>query len=120
MNSRISELQALVTTDKKTVIQVCTDGYSKDGINVLVGIDENGRLSGIEFVSLGETPGLGSKTTLPDHTNKFQGVSGAITMDKAGEGTYIAPVTGASYSSKAVFNAVAAALAQYAEIGGAF
>ena len=68
-----------------------------------------------------ETPGLGSKTTLPDHTNKFQGVSGTITSDKAStEGTYIAPVTGASYSSKAVFNAVAAALAQYAEIGGAF
>ncbi|MBR2098889.1 MAG: FMN-binding protein [Firmicutes bacterium] len=41
-------------------------------------------------------------------------------MDKEGEGTYIAPVTGASYSSKAVFNAVSAALAQYEQIGGNF
>ena len=31
-----------------------------------------------------------------------------------------APVTGASYSSKAVFNAVSAALAQFEQIGGSF
>ena len=90
-------------------------------VTVMTGMDADGVIQNIKVTDASnETPGLGSKTTLPDHTNKFQGVSGTITMDKAGEGTYIAPVTGASYSSKAVFNAVAAALAQYAEIGGAF
>lgn len=90
-------------------------------VTVMTGMDANGVIQNIKVTDASnETPGLGSKTTLPDHTNKFQGASGAITMDKAGEGTYIAPVTGATYSSKAVFNAVSAALAQYAEIGGAF
>ena len=84
-------------------------------------MDADGVIQNIKVTDASnETPGLGSKTTLPDHTNKFQGVSGTITMDKEGEGTYIAPVTGASYSSKAVFNAVSAALAQYEQIGGNF
>ncbi|MBR2264706.1 MAG: FMN-binding protein [Firmicutes bacterium] len=91
-------------------------------VTVMTGMDADGVIQNIKVTDASnETPGLGSKTTLPDHTNKFQGVSGTITSDKAStEGTYIAPVTGASYSSKAVFNAVSAALAQYAEIGGAF
>lgn len=77
-----------VTPDKKTVIQVCTDGYSKDGIDILVGFDEQGAISGIEFVSLGETPGLGSKVRdeadfrrqfyrLTEPSDSFDAVSGA-------------------------------------------
>ena len=89
-------------------------------VTVMTGLDADGVIQNIKVTDASnETPGLGSKTTLPDHTNKFQGVSGTITMDKEGEGAYIAPVTGASYSSKAVFNAVSAALKQYAAMGGA-
>ncbi len=90
-------------------------------VTVMTGMDAEGVIQNIKVTDASnETPGLGSKTTLPDHTNKFQGVSGTITMDKEADGTYIAPVTGASYSSKAVFNAVSAALAQYEQIGGSF
>ena len=61
-NFGYDEIQKIaVTSDGKTIIQVIADGYSKDGINILVGIDENGVLSGISFISLGETPGLGTK-----------------------------------------------------------
>ena len=97
-----------VTPDKKTVIQVCTDGYSKDGINVLVGIDENGRLSGIEFVSLGETPGLGSKVRdEEDFRKQFIGA------EKASES--FDAISGATYSSNGMKHAVDTALNVYNE-----
>ena len=97
-----------VTPDKKTVIQVCTDGYSKDGINVLVGIDENGKLSGIEFVSLGETPGLGSKVRdEEDFRKQFIGA------EKAPES--FDTISGATYSSNGMKHAVDTALNVYNE-----
>ena len=37
-----------VTPNGRTAIQVVADGYSKGGINILVGIDENGKISGTE------------------------------------------------------------------------
>ena len=96
-----------VTPDKKTVIQVCTDGYSKDGINILVGIDENGAVSGIEFVSLGETPGLGSKVRdIPEFRTQFYGADSpqSVSFDA---------VSGATFSSRGMEKAVVAALSVY-------
>lgn len=95
-----------VTPDGKTAVQVCTDGYSKDGINVLVGIDENGTVSGIEFVSLGETPGLGSKVRdIPEFRKQFYGASAPdVPLDA---------VSGATFSSKGMKKAVDTALEVY-------
>ncbi len=95
-----------VTSDGKTAVQVCTDGYSKDGINILVGIDENGKISGIEFVSLGETPGLGSKVRdIPDFRKQFYGASDTpVNLDA---------VSGATFSSKGMQKAVNEALEVY-------
>lgn len=92
-------------------------------IVVMTGIDADGNIIKIKVTDASnETPGLGSKTTLPDHAAKFVGAK-SITMDKdaaTGDVTYTAPVTGATYSSKGVFNAVSAALEQFEKIGGAF
>ena len=97
-----------VTPDKKTVVQVCTDGYSKEGINILVGIDETGAVSGIEFVSLGETPGLGSKVRdQEDFRKQFYGLT-------APSETFDA-VSGATFSSKGMKHAVDTALKAYNE-----
>lgn len=95
-----------VTPDGKTAVQVCTDGYSKEGINILVGIDENGAVSGIEFVSLGETPGLGSKVRdIPDFREQFYGKSAyPVELDA---------ISGATFSSKGMQNAVSTALEVY-------
>ena len=104
------EVQAIaVTSDGKTVVQVCTDGYSKDGINILVGIDENGVLTGISFISLGETPGLGSK--VKDNPsfikNNFIGLTEAPeTIDS---------ISGATFSSNGMKKAVEIAMNVYNE-----
>lgn len=97
-----------VTPDGKTAVQVVADGYSKDGINVLIGIDENGVLSGIEFVSLGETPGLGSKVRdNADFREQFYGASETdVPLDS---------ISGATFSSKGMKKAVDTALKVYTE-----
>jgi len=95
-----------VTADGRTAVQVIADGYSKGGINILVGIDPDGKVSGIEFVSLGETPGLGSKVR--DNAafrEQFYGQSGPdVTLDAE---------SGATYSSKGMKKAVDTALEAY-------
>ena len=96
-----------VTPDKKTAVQVVADGYSKGGINILVGIDENGEISGIEFVSLGETPGLGSKVRdIPTFREQFYGKSNSNQVE-------LDAVSGATFSSKGMEKAVNTALDAY-------
>lgn len=97
-----------VTPDGKTAVQVVADGYSKGGINVLVGIDENGALSGIEFVSLGETPGLGSK--IRDNADFREQFYGATETDVP-----LDSISGATFSSKGMKKAVDTALKVYTE-----
>lgn len=95
-----------VTPDGRTAVQVIADGYSKGGINILVGIDADGKVSGIEFVSLGETPGLGSKVRdIPDFRERFYG--------KDTSPVEVDGISGATFSSKGMMKAVSLALEAY-------
>lgn len=97
-----------VTNDGRVAMQLIVDGYEKDGINVLIGIDENGALSGIEFVSLADTPGLGSKVRdLPEFRKQFYGQTEVQESFDA--------VSGATYSSNGMKHAVDTALTAYSE-----
>lgn len=109
MKCKYDEIESIaVTPNKQTVIQVCSDGYSKGGINILVGIDENGAVSGIEFVSLGETPGLGSKVRdQEDFRKQFYGKTEPTEEFDA--------ISGATFSSKGMKHAVDTALKVYNE-----
>ena len=103
------EIQTIaVTPDKKAVLQVCTDGYSKDGIDILVGFDEQGSITGIEFVSLGETPGLGSKIRdEADFRKQFYGLDSPLDSFDA--------ISGATFSSNGMKHAVDTAIKAYNE-----
>jgi electron transport complex protein RnfG len=108
-NFGCSEIESIaVTADNKTAFQLCVDGYSKGGIEVLVGIDENGQVCGIEFVSLGETPGLGTKVR--DTASFREQFIGASDTDYAFD-----TITGATYSSKGMKHAVDTAIETYNE-----
>ena len=97
-----------VTPEGKTAVQVIADGYSKEGINILVGIDENGKVSGIEFVSLGETPGLGSKVRdIPEFREQFYG------KGSEAEAAAVDGISGATFSSNGMMKAVGQALDAY-------
>lgn len=107
-NFGYDEIQKIaVTSDGKTIIQVIADGYSKDGINILVGIDENGVLSGISFISLGETPGLGTK--IRDESSFID--KNFIGITEAPDN--IDSISGATFSSKGMKKAVETAMNAY-------
>lgn len=88
-------------------------------VTVMTGMDAEGVIQSVKVTDASnETPGLGSKATLPAYTDQYKGAEAVSSDREAGEGTYVAGVTGATYSSRAVFNAVSAALEQFALIGG--
>ena len=97
-----------VTTDGRTAVEIVADGYSKGGIDVLIGFDESGAVCGIEFVALGETPGLGSKVRDEESFRKqFIGASDDSYSFDA--------ISGATFSSKGMKHAADTALRVYNE-----
>lgn len=103
-----SVVSIAVTSDGNTAIQIQADGYEKDGINVLIGIDEKGCICGIEFVSLAETPGLGTK--IRDNEDFRKQFYGAYSPENSAD-----TISGATFSSKGMKKAVDTALKVYNE-----
>lgn len=85
---------------------VAPDGYSGN-IEIMVGIDPQGVVSGIEILTHAETPGLGDKITFPEYKQKFIGKS----LDNSDwrvkkDGGEFDQITGATISPRAVVGAV--------------
>lgn len=86
-------------------------------IRVMVGVYEDGAISGVKVTNHSETPGLGTKAMTADYLSQYQGQI-VVTRTSEADETQIDAVTGATVTSNAVFRAVEAALAQYELIGG--
>lgn len=88
-------------------------------VGVMVGIDMDGVITGVEILSHSETPGLGANAVKPDFKDRFIGKTGALTVDKvSNEGQNIQAITAATITSKAVTSAVNAVTDAFAEITG--
>jgi electron transport complex protein RnfG len=95
-------------------------------IGMTVGVNADGKITGVIIGSNNETPGLGSRTTEPDFTGRFAGISlkdvlnNALTVVKQNkkEANEIQAVTGATISSRAVTKGVQAALDAVAVVQG--
>ncbi|MBP1560127.1 MAG: FMN-binding protein [Oscillospiraceae bacterium] len=138
---------SVLSDGSNTAFEITADGYSKGGLHLLVGIDGYGSVSGISVISIGETPGLGTKvqdkgflsqfngitagmtaengSALPSDAKAVWGISGEIKslqmnaeLQSGGEGFTLDAVTGATFSSKGVYSAVKTALAAYGELKG--
>lgn len=99
-----------VTRDEKgrVIFEIIADGYAKSGLHLLIGIDENGETMGISFLSIGETPGLGTKVeTEKSFLEQFFGITDT--------GYEFEAITGATFSSKGMKNAVDLAINTYNE-----
>lgn len=99
-----------VTRDQngRIIFEVTADGYAKGGLHLLIGFDGEGAIEGISFLSIGETPGLGTKVQEDaSFIEQFKGVSSAD-YD-------FSTITGATYSSKGMKSAVDLALNAYTE-----
>ena len=91
----------------RCLIEYTGDGYKKDGLHILVGFEGEEGVSGISFISIGETPGLGTKVQDEGFTKQFKGF-------RAGDSTDgIDGVTAATYSSKGMKAAVSACAEAY-------
>ncbi|NOY14220.1 MAG: RnfABCDGE type electron transport complex subunit G [Deltaproteobacteria bacterium] len=104
------EAQVLVGTAFKVI---APDGYSGN-IEIMVGVEPNDRLHGIEILSNAETPGLGAKIVKPAFKDQFKGKS----LDNADwrvkkDGGQFDQITGATISPRAVVKAVKKGLEFY-------
>lgn len=89
------------------VVQLNVSG-SQGTIDLVVGIDSDGVVTGVSIISHSETSGLGSRATDPAFREQYVGASGSVALDK--NGGNIAALSGATVTSKAVTNAVNIAL----------
>lgn len=92
------------------------DGYGGD-IRLVAGIRENAdgtvTVTGINFLEINETAGLGMRATEPEFKEQFQNKtveSFELVKEGASSDNQIDALSGASYTSNAVTNAVNAAL----------
>lgn len=121
--------------------EVTADGYSKGGLHVLVGVGETGTVQGVSIMTIGETPGLGTKVQDGGFISQFTGLDLASTASSeegepvkasavwgtreridqlraeasgnTGSGFTLDAITGATLSSNGMYAAVKDALAAY-------
>lgn len=104
--------------DDGWAIEVIIGGSQAD-IHMMVGVKSDLTVSGIAFIDLAETPGLGDVANRDtakgtEFRSQFVGVSGAVAVDK--DGGTIDSLSGATVTSRAITNGVNAALACAAKL----
>lgn len=112
-------------SDVGYVIETCTYGYAGE-ITMLVGVNNEGRVTGLVVRDLSETVGLGANAlTDVDFLAQFlngtgafaigtpgaDAFSGATGTETTGEETYVDGITGATVTSKAVARCINSAVA---------
>lgn len=133
-----------------TAFEITADGYSSGGLHVLVGLDNTGAVNGVSVMTIGETPGVGTKVQDESFRNQFRGVVygdtvsaenteatvkakavwgtrdeikrlkiDAATSNSSESGFELDAISGATFSSNGMYNAVKTALAAYEEMKGA-
>lgn len=101
-------VKAVITNGKdKCLIELEQDGYAKNGLHLLIGVDTNGSVKGIYFLSIGETPGVGTKVQDKSFTDTLIG------FDKNTDESSIDGVTAATFSSKGMKAACRKAVTLY-------
>ncbi|MGN0696257.1 MAG: FMN-binding protein [Oscillospiraceae bacterium] len=139
-----------VLTDENgnTAFEITADGYSGGGLHVMVGMSPDGAVSGVSILSIGETPGVGTRVQDESFLGQFNGLtydklpadSGEDTSAQksyvwgsteeiaslkeaaeavpAGDTFELDAVTGATLSSNGMNRAVTTALTAYNEMKG--
>ena len=118
--TRVSDAQAAagVTAawsagDAGTVVRLTTNGFG-GAIDLMVGVDNENKVTGVAIISHSETASLGANCTREDFRAQFAGKTGELAVSK--DGGDIDALTGATVTSRAVTRAVNAALAYAGEV----
>lgn len=98
-------IQAVYKGETGYVVETCTAGYAGD-IVLLVGVDNDGTVTGLTVRQMEETWGLGARAlTDAEFLIQFLGTDGSAEI-----GTNVDALTGATVSSKAIARGVNAAV----------
>jgi len=100
------------------VIITSSKGYGGD-VQVMVGFDTAGTVTGVSVLSHSETPGLGANAAKPGFLGQFVSSADAGDLAVVKDGGTVDAVTAATISSRAVTAAVNAAAEQYDLLSGA-
>ena len=103
-----------VAGDGENGVGVCviteTSGYDI-GIQTVTGVDKDLKVTGIDIISMNETPGLGAKANNDDFKAQYAGKSYEVGVSKtAATDTDIQAISGATKTSNGVTNGVNIAL----------
>ncbi len=99
------------------VVTVSTKSFG-GALTEMIGIDSEGKITGVKVTAHADTPGLGTKAHDAGYLEQYKGLS-ELTSTSAKDDSSITHVTGATISSNAVHYGVYCALEQYKEVGGA-
>ena len=94
------------------IVDTCAKGYNGN-VYMSVGINNDARITGVGFLKINETPGLGMKANTPAFTGQFPDMraDGPVAFNKTGPTeTEFQALSGATYTSKAVSGCVNAAI----------
>lgn len=88
------------------VFMITCNGYGgKKTMNLICGIDADGKIVATQTLSHAETAGLGSKTTEPDFRNQFAGVDSSLSG--------VDTISGATFSSNYYIEGITSAFEAY-------
>lgn len=93
--------------DRGYVVRVAPNGFG-GAIDMMVGVDVSGAVTGGAIVSQSETASLGANCTREDFRAQFTGKTGTLSVSK--DGGEIEALTGATVTSRAVTEGVNTAL----------
>ena len=105
--------------DNGCAVQVTPAGFN-GAVTMMVGVDNDGKVTGISIISHTETAGLGATAAADTDAGRafrdqFVGMSGTVSVAK--DGGEVDALTGATITSRAVCTGVSAALACAANLG---
>ncbi|MBN1278009.1 MAG: RnfABCDGE type electron transport complex subunit G [Deltaproteobacteria bacterium] len=111
---RIVEKDIFVAKRDNKPVSMAYESVSDKGysglINVMVGLDTEGKVIGVAVMTHSETPGKGSLVEEQDFRDQFKGLQVPQDVKLSGAGGKIDAISGATVSSRAVAEAVAKAL----------
>ena len=102
-----SVTEAYRADDKGYVVRVNVSGFGGT-IDMMVGVDADGRVCGVSIISHSETSGLGANCEREDFRAQYVGKDGELAVRK--DGGTIEALTGATVTSRAVTRGVNLAL----------
>lgn len=101
---------AVKAEDGSVAVKAAAAGYSGKDVTVYVAFSTEGVISGIQIDASTQTAGIGTKVGEESFSGGFTGWDAASGVEA---GSPVDSISGATYSSKAVFNALNAAIDCY-------